>query len=63
MPPISSKQEIVTGNPLLYKGCTEANATTGLYDLFFRNYDPVLGRMMQVDPKATAPCDSSLLVV
>jgi hypothetical protein len=32
---------------------TELNPTTNWYDLFFRNYDPVLGRMNQVDPVAS----------
>jgi RHS repeat-associated protein len=45
-------RENATGNQFLYNGGTELNGTTGVYDLFFRNYDPVLGRMHQVDPKA-----------
>jgi RHS repeat-associated protein len=45
-------RENVTGNNFLANGATELNATTGLYDLDFRNYDPVLGRMNGVDPMA-----------
>ncbi len=41
-----------TGNYFLYNGGTELNTTTGVMDLFYRNYDPVLGRMNQVDPMA-----------
>jgi RHS repeat-associated protein len=40
------------GNNYLSNGGTELNSTTGLYDLDFRNYDPVLGRLSQVDPLA-----------
>jgi RHS repeat-associated protein len=41
-----------TANNFLANGGTELNATTQLYDLDFRNYDPVLGRLHQVDPLA-----------
>jgi RHS repeat-associated protein len=40
----------VTGNNFLGNGGTELNTTTSLYDLDWRNYDPVLGRLNQVDP-------------
>lgn len=40
-------------NNFLYNEGTELNATTGVYDLMFRNYDPVLGRFGQVDPMAS----------
>jgi RHS repeat-associated protein len=46
-------RENVTGNNFLANGGTELNPTTSLYDLDFRNYDPVLGRMQGVDPMAT----------
>ena len=39
-------------NNFLYNGGTEQNAITGLYDLTYRNFDPVLGRFHQVDPLA-----------
>jgi RHS repeat-associated protein len=39
-------------NNFLYNGGTELNQNAGVYDLFFRNYDPALGRMTQVDPMA-----------
>ena len=42
-----------TGNNYLANGGTEFNATSSLYDLDYRNYDPVLGRMNQVDPLAS----------
>ena len=45
-------RENVTGNNFLANGGTELNDSTGLYDLEFRNYDAVLGRMNQVDPMA-----------
>jgi RHS repeat-associated protein len=43
-------REGAVDNKFLYNGGTELNSTTQLYDLFYRNYDPVLGRMNQVDP-------------
>jgi RHS repeat-associated protein len=43
-------RENVTGNSFLGNGGTEFNATSNLYDLAFRNYDPVLGRLVQLDP-------------
>jgi|GEM_PF-5689280 len=39
-------------NEFLANGGTELNPTTGVYDLDFRNYDPALARMNQVDPMA-----------
>ena len=39
-------------NNFLYNEGTELNSTTGMYDLFYRNYDPALGRFHQVDPMA-----------
>ena len=41
-----------TANNFLANGGTELNATSQLYDLEFSNYDPILGRMHQVDPMA-----------
>jgi RHS repeat-associated protein len=41
-------------NDFLYNAGSELNVTSGWYDLFFRNYDPALGRFMQVDPLATS---------
>jgi RHS repeat-associated protein len=46
-------RENSTGNNFLYNGGTELNTTTQVYDLHYRNYDPVLGRMNQVDPVAS----------
>jgi len=45
-------RENATDNKFLANGGTELNRTTGNYDLEFRNYDPVLARMNQVDPMA-----------
>lgn len=45
-------RENATGNNFLANGGTELNTTSQLYDLDFRNYDPALGRMNQVDPMA-----------
>jgi RHS repeat-associated protein len=39
-------------NNFLYDNGGELNPTTGVYDLVYRNYDPVLGRLNQIDPKA-----------
>jgi RHS repeat-associated protein len=46
-------RENATGNNFLHNGGTELNTTTGVYDLEYRNYDPVLARMTQVDPMAS----------
>ena len=46
-------RENTTGNNFLANGATELNTTTSNYDLFYRNYDPALGRMNQVDPLAS----------
>jgi RHS repeat-associated protein len=40
-------------NNFLGNGGTELNTTSNLYDLEYRNYDPVLGRMNGVDPMAS----------
>ena len=45
-------RENATGNNFLGNGGTELNTTTSLYDLEYRNYDPALARMHQVDPMA-----------
>ncbi|MBX2900804.1 MAG: hypothetical protein KF775_14215 [Cyclobacteriaceae bacterium] len=46
-------RENSTVNNFLANGGTELNTTSNLYDLEYRNYDPVLGRMNGVDPMAT----------
>ncbi|QLH31481.1 MAG: hypothetical protein HWD62_02685 [Cyclobacteriaceae bacterium] len=46
-------RENVTGNNFLGNGGTELNQTSQLYDLDYRNYDPILGRMNGIDPMAT----------
>jgi RHS repeat-associated protein len=47
-------RENTTGNNFLANGGTELNTTSNLYDLAYRHYDPVLGRMNGVDPMAVA---------
>ncbi|MFZ6008856.1 MAG: RHS repeat-associated core domain-containing protein, partial [Bacteroidota bacterium] len=42
-----------TGNNYLYNAGAELNTTTGNYEMFFRGYDPALGRMFEVDPMAS----------
>jgi RHS repeat-associated protein len=39
-------------NDYLYNAANELNSKTGWYEMFFRGYDPALGRMLQVDPLA-----------
>ena len=46
-------RESNTGNNFLYNGGTELNQTTQVYDLYYRSYDPALGRFGQVDPMAS----------
>ncbi|HEY8936976.1 MAG TPA: DUF6443 domain-containing protein [Cyclobacteriaceae bacterium] len=41
-----------TGNNYLYNEANELNTTTGWYEMFFRNYDPVIGRFTTIDPMA-----------
>lgn len=45
-------RENALANDFLANGGTKFNVTSSLYDLEFRNYDPILGRMNQVDPMA-----------
>jgi RHS repeat-associated protein len=40
-------------NQYLYNSANELNTNTGWYEMFFRGYDPSVGRMLQVDPLAT----------
>ena len=42
-----------TGNNFLANSGTELNTTSNLYDLDYRQYDPVLGRLNGIDPMAT----------
>ncbi|HEY0652112.1 MAG TPA: DUF6443 domain-containing protein [Chryseosolibacter sp.] len=41
-------------NDFLYNEGSELNVSTGWYDLPFRNYDPSLGRFMQIDPMSAS---------
>jgi RHS repeat-associated protein len=45
-------RENAKGNDFLYNAGNEKNSLTGLYDMFYRNYDPSIARMVQVDPMA-----------
>jgi RHS repeat-associated protein len=45
-------RENAAANNFLGNGGTELNTTTGVMDLHYRGFDPVLGRMNQVDPAA-----------
>lgn len=40
-------------NNFLYNAGSELNKTTSNYEMFFRDYDPALGRMNQTDPMAS----------
>ncbi len=41
-------------NDYLYNAGSELNAASGWYEMFYRGYDPALGRMLQVDPMASS---------
>jgi RHS repeat-associated protein len=41
-----------SSNKFLYNAGNELNTNTGLYEMYFRNYDPSIGRMTQIDPYA-----------
>ena len=41
-------------NDFLYNAGNELNANNGWYEMHYRGYDPATGRMLQVDPYATA---------
>jgi RHS repeat-associated protein len=49
-------------NNYLYNAGSEMNASSGWYDLPFRNYDAALGRFMQVDPLAVLDHSASPFV-
>ncbi len=46
-------RENTTDNQYLYNAANELNDNTGWYEMFYRGYDPAIGRMLQVDPYAT----------
>ena len=50
-------RENTTGNNFLGNGGTELNTTSNLYDLDYRQYDPILGRLNGIDPMATQVCE------
>lgn len=45
-------RENTTGNNYLYNKANELNTSTGWYEMYYRDYDPTLGKMLQVDPYA-----------
>lgn len=45
-------RESTTGNQYLYNAANELNKTSGWYEMYFRGYDPAIGRMLQIDPFA-----------
>lgn len=47
-------RENTTGNDYLYNAANELNTNTGWYEMFYRGYDPALGRMLQIDPYAAS---------
>jgi RHS repeat-associated protein len=46
-------REYTKDNNYLYNAANELNKTSGWYEMFYRGYDPAIGRMLQVDPYAT----------
>lgn len=45
-------RENTKDNNYLYNAANEMNKTSGWYEMFYRGYDPAIGRMLQVDPYA-----------
>lgn len=45
-------RENTKDNNYLYNAANELNKTSGWYEMFYRGYDPAIGRMLQVDPYA-----------
>ena len=45
-------RENTLDNNYLYNASNELNDNTGWYEMFYRGYDPTIGRMLQVDPYA-----------
>jgi RHS repeat-associated protein len=45
-------RETAVNNNYLYNAGSELNDNTQWYEMFFRGYDPALGRFMQIDPLA-----------
>jgi len=45
-------RENTKDNNYLYNSANELNKTSGWYEMFYRGYDPAIGRMLQVDPYA-----------
>jgi RHS repeat-associated protein len=52
-------RENTTDNKYLYNAANELNKTTGWYEMYYRGYDPAIGRMLQIDPYATSYASST----
>ncbi|MGC3946381.1 MAG: DUF6443 domain-containing protein [Chryseolinea sp.] len=46
-------REDAVANQFLYNSGSELNDSTQWYEMFYRDYDPALGRMLQLDPLAS----------
>jgi RHS repeat-associated protein len=46
-------RESTKENQFLYNAGSELNKTNSWYEMYYRGYDPAIGRMLQVDPYAT----------
>jgi RHS repeat-associated protein len=52
-------RETAKDNNYLYNAANELNKTSGWYEMYYRGYDPAIGRMLQVDPYATMYASST----
>jgi RHS repeat-associated protein len=52
-------RENTKDNNYLYNAANELNKTNGWYEMYYRGYDPAIGRMLQVDPYATMYASST----
>jgi RHS repeat-associated protein len=52
-------REATKDNSYLYNAANELNKTSGWYEMYYRGYDPAIGRMLQVDPYATMYASST----
>jgi RHS repeat-associated protein len=52
-------REETKDNNYLYNAANELNKTSGWYEMYYRGYDPAIGRMLQVDPYATMYASST----
>jgi len=52
-------REQTKDNNYLYNAANELNKTSGWYEMYYRGYDPAIGRMLQIDPYATMYASST----